>query len=90
MDRITNIENSGEVNAMEEIAVIGMAGRFPGARNIDDFWENLRKGVNSVSRFTDQELDSFGVPRETYKHPNFVKSRPARSAGAGSTCSGTS
>ncbi len=31
------------------IAVIGMAGRFPGAANLDEFWRNLSQGVNSVS-----------------------------------------
>ena len=31
-----------------DIAVIGMAGRFPGARNVNDFWENLRAGVESI------------------------------------------
>ena len=38
------------------IAIIGMAGRFPGARNIADFWRNLRDGVESVVRYTDAEL----------------------------------
>ena len=36
---------------MEEIAVIGLAGRFPGARNIEVFWENLRNGVESIYPF---------------------------------------
>jgi polyketide synthase PksN len=32
----------------EDIAIIGMAGRFPGARNIKEFWHNLRNGVESI------------------------------------------
>ncbi|GHH96427.1 type I polyketide synthase [Streptomyces capillispiralis] len=33
------------------LAVIGVAGRYPGARDVDAFWENLTKGVESVTRF---------------------------------------
>jgi acyl transferase domain-containing protein len=36
-----------------EIAIIGMAGRFPGARDIEAFWNNLRDGVESVTFFKD-------------------------------------
>ncbi len=32
-----------------DIAIIGIAGRFPKARNIDQFWQNLRDGVESIS-----------------------------------------
>ncbi|WP_046731288.1 hybrid non-ribosomal peptide synthetase/type I polyketide synthase [Streptomyces humi] len=35
--------------ASEQIAVVGMAGRFPGAADIDAFWENLRAGVESIT-----------------------------------------
>jgi len=38
------------------VAIIGMAARFPGARNIDAFWENLKNGVESVSSFSEQPL----------------------------------
>lgn len=34
-----------------EIAIIGMAGRFPGAANIAEFWANIRNGTESLSRF---------------------------------------
>jgi len=39
-----------------EIAVIGMAGRYPGAKNLDQFWQNLCEGVESIKFFTDEEL----------------------------------
>ena len=45
----------------EGIAIIGMAGRFPGARNAAEFWENLKKGVETISRFTDEELSASGI-----------------------------
>ena len=34
------------------IAVVGMAGRFPGARNIDEFWRNLRDSVESIRQLS--------------------------------------
>jgi acyl transferase domain-containing protein/acyl carrier protein len=48
-----------------EIAVIGMDGRFPGSRNIDEFWDNIKNGVESISFFKD------GEPAD----PNFVKTK---------------
>jgi len=41
----------GEMNNELDIAVVGMAGRFPGARNLDEFWHNLVEGVESITRF---------------------------------------
>ena len=36
------------------VAIIGMAARLPGAKNIDEFWENLKNGVEAVSSFSEQ------------------------------------
>ncbi|HSD45605.1 MAG TPA: beta-ketoacyl synthase N-terminal-like domain-containing protein, partial [Pyrinomonadaceae bacterium] len=55
-----------------EIAVIGMAGRFPGARNLSEFWQNLRNGVEAVTFFSEEELLASGVAPETIRHPNYV------------------
>lgn len=41
-----------------DIAIIGMAGRFPGAQNIDEFWKNLVNGVESIKKLTNQENDN--------------------------------
>ena len=57
---------------MEEIAVIGLAGRFPGARNVDAFWENLKNGVESITHFPDDELELVSRDRTD---SNFVKAR---------------
>ena len=67
-DRITPQED-----AIEQIAVIGLSGRFPGARDLDQFWQNLRDGVESIRHFTDQELEAQGIPSEWLKDPNYVK-----------------
>jgi len=55
-----------------EIAVIAMNGRFPGAENIDEFWRNLRDGVESIVRFTDEEQIAAGVHPSVLKLPNYV------------------
>ncbi len=46
------------------IAIIGMAGRFPGAASVDEFWDNLRNGVDSISRFEDGELEDAFTAQE--------------------------
>ncbi len=58
-----------------EIAIVGMAGRFPGAKNVKEFWRNLRNGIESISFFSDEELLKAGVDAETLKDPRYVKAR---------------
>jgi len=55
------------------IAIIGLAGRFPGAKNLDEFWQNIRNGVESLETFSDSELDLAGVPAGLRSHPLFVR-----------------
>lgn len=57
----------------ESIAIVGMACRFPGAKNIDQFWENLRNGVESISFFSDEEVEQAGVDPAELKNPNYIK-----------------
>src|SRR5215213_9948823 len=57
------------------IAIIGMAGRFPGAANVDEFWRNLRAGVESISFFSEQELIKAGVDQTHLRAPNYVKDK---------------
>ena len=59
-----------------EVAIIGMAGRFPGAPDLDRFWQNLRDGVESIRFFTDEELIAAGVDPALLRHPNYVRARP--------------
>ncbi len=58
-----------------EVAVIGMAGKFPGAKNIDQFWENLKIGIESMSFFTDQELEEAGFDGDLIRDPGFVRAK---------------
>jgi amino acid adenylation domain-containing protein len=57
------------------IAIVGMHGRFPGAATIDEFWDNLRSGVNAISFFSDEELSAAGVAPELLRDPSYVKAR---------------
>ena len=57
----------------EDIAIIGMAGRFPGARNLAQLWDNLRAGVESVQDIPEEEILSAGIPLNLLKDPNYVK-----------------
>src|SRR5438552_12222466 len=56
-----------------DIAVIGMAGRFPMAENLVQFWQNLRDGVESISFFSDEEIESSGISRELLGDPQYVR-----------------
>ncbi|PSF37402.1 polyketide synthase [Aphanothece hegewaldii CCALA 016] len=56
-----------------EIAIIGMAGRFPGAKNLDEFWYNLQQGIESIHVFSDEELRKSGVDEALISHPQYIK-----------------
>lgn len=60
-------------DAHRGIAVVGMSGLFPGAGSVDQFWENLCAGVESVSYFSDEELEARGADPALLRNPNFVK-----------------
>jgi amino acid adenylation domain-containing protein len=68
-----NIAEPGDENRTGlEIAVIGMAGRFPGAKNIRRFWENLINGVESVTFFSAGELEDAGLAPQLVSNPEFI------------------
>jgi natural product biosynthesis luciferase-like monooxygenase protein/amino acid adenylation domain-containing protein len=56
-----------------EIAIIGMAGRFPGAKDLEQFWKNLCDGVESISFFTAEELVAAGVEPFRLNNPAYIK-----------------
>ena len=68
--------SSGEgAEGLYDVAVIGMAGRFPGAAGVEQLWDLLRRGVEAVRHFDAVELDRAGVPAELRERPGFVASR---------------
>jgi len=66
----------GEPDGVEPIAIIGMAARLPGARDVRQFWRNLADGVESVRWFSRDEQLAAGVPAHLVDDPNFVPAAP--------------
>ncbi|UCH94576.1 MAG: SDR family oxidoreductase [Candidatus Aminicenantes bacterium] len=58
-----------------EVAVIGMAGRFAGAKNIAEFWNNLKNGMESIAFFSEEELERDGIDSTRINSPHYVKAR---------------
>lgn len=56
-----------------EIAIIGMAGRLPGSKSIEKFWQNLCDGIETVAFFSNEELQSSGVDPALLNSANYVK-----------------
>jgi amino acid adenylation domain-containing protein len=76
------LQNQGERRAPDAVedaydtryAVIGMACRFPGADNLDEYWQNLLDGRETVNFFGDDEISEEVDPRDR-NHPNYVKAK---------------
>lgn len=69
---MSNLHSPNSLND-SEIAIIGMSCCFPGAKNIEDFWQNLQDGVKSISFFDERELVASGVDPTLLSNPNYVK-----------------
>jgi len=61
--------------ASDSIAIVGMACRMPGARDVTEFWANLRDGIQSFSRFSEEELLGSGIDPALVASPHYVRSR---------------
>jgi acyl transferase domain-containing protein len=59
-----------------DIAIIGMAGRFPGAKNLEEFWHNVRNGTTCITTLSDDQLREAGVDDGTLADPCYVKAAP--------------
>src|SRR5687767_10299344 len=56
-----------------DIAIIGMAGRFPQARNVEELWDNLKHGREAVTFYADEELIAAGVSPRVLADPQYIK-----------------
>lgn len=76
MDSVT-IQNSASFSDGQpqtaDIAIIGMAGRLPGAENLDEFWQNLLHEQSSICELSTQELQQAGIPQSLIDHPYYVR-----------------
>lgn len=57
----------------ERVAIIGLAGRFPGADDIDGFWQLLADGGSGLTTVTDADLESAGVDPQLSGQPDYVR-----------------
>ncbi|MEO8459069.1 MAG: amino acid adenylation domain-containing protein [Dokdonella sp.] len=70
----TRNDNSPARSTVDGIAIVGMAGRFPGAESIDAYWANLLAGTDSITRFRADQLDA-SIPADLRNHPRYVPAR---------------
>ncbi|WP_050514525.1 type I polyketide synthase [Streptomyces rimosus] len=68
-------DRDDQVDTDGRIAVVGMAGRFPGAGSPDELWDLLETGAEAVSRFTPEELRASGVPEADTAAPGYVPAK---------------
>lgn len=73
-DTIKKHSFSRKKTTQSGVAVIGMAGRFPGANTIDELWSVLEQGKETTHFFTDEELDR-SISEKTRRDPDYVKAR---------------
>ncbi len=73
--------DKGETRTGREIAIIGLAGRFPQAKNVEQFWQNICAGIESIEFFTPEEMIAFGVSPDIARLPAYVPA-VSRLAGA--------
>lgn len=55
-----------------DIAIIGIAGRFPKSDNIEQYWQNLAGGVNSIEKADEEKIKAAGIPESILNHKRFV------------------
>ena len=67
------MDRDSSTHPSSAIAIVGIGARFPGARNLGEFWENLRTGVESIQRLKEQELLDAGADPNAVRDPNYVK-----------------
>ena len=61
--------------SLEGIAIIGLSGRFPGAKNITEFWQNIAAKRECISFFDERELRESGIDPNGRTNPNYVPAR---------------
>ncbi|RYY20523.1 MAG: amino acid adenylation domain-containing protein, partial [Cytophagaceae bacterium] len=62
------------INMAGDIAIIGLAGRFPGAATVEELWAVLREGRETIRFFTKEELDA-SIPDQLKNDPLYVRAR---------------
>lgn len=60
-------------NSLEGVAVVGLAGRFPQAGNIEQFWANIAAGKDCFTDFSVEQVVSEGIPRNVAERPDYIR-----------------
>lgn len=55
------------------IAIIGMSGRFPKSKNLEEYWDLITEGKEGITFFTEEDLARHGIPEEEYSAEKYVK-----------------
>jgi pyochelin synthetase len=71
--QVRPVTNSTLERTTEDIAIIGMAGRFPDADNVEQFWHNVAAGKCAVRNFSNDELLGAGISAEELADPDYVR-----------------
>ncbi len=59
--------------SLDDIAIIGMAGRFPGADDLEAFWQLICKGEEALTLFSDADLERQGIDPAVFNDERYVK-----------------
>ena len=71
--KVSVSESSDKVSSSaNDIAIIGLSGRFPGAETIEDFWQLIKNGEEAITHYSREELEKKGVAQELLDDPNYV------------------
>lgn len=71
---MVNMKTVENQEPLDGVAIVGMVGRFPGAKNVQEFWGNLCAGKESTTFFQDEELDP-SIDPHLVQDPSYVKAR---------------
>jgi phthiocerol/phenolphthiocerol synthesis type-I polyketide synthase E len=71
-----NGRNGRPAPPLEPVAIIGMRGRFPGANDLDTYWQNLAGGIESIAVLSQEEMGAAGVPEKIFQLPGYVNASP--------------
>ena len=69
------MNNSTSFDSTNDVAVVGLNGRFPKARNPEEFWENLKNGVEAISFFSEEELLASGLDPSALDRQRYIRAK---------------
>lgn len=68
-------KNSDFELPLTDIAIVGLSCQYPGADNVEEFWYNITHKIDSITRFSKEELKREAIPEELRENPLYVGAR---------------